>query len=192
MFIYMSKIVMNKLIMIKWVAILKSPGGLVKLATKTLYAPRILLDIARHHDKGPVPSGHTSHRQGISAKYLDQIIRPLKKGRILASVRGPKGGQVLLKKPEEITLGQILRLMEGEILPQDRTRISDPQASQDENRLHRIWMEAIQVFYRRLDAVSLADLLGSADSLQCGLEPEPSCVEARCDVGTGKTGLKTD
>ncbi len=136
----------------------------MKLATKTIYAPRILLDIARHNSQGPVPSGHTSSRQGISAKYLDQIIRPLKKGGIVASVRGPKGGQVLLMRPEEISLGRILRLMEGDILPDDRAHISDTQARMDETRLHRIWMEALGAFYRNLDSVSLADLLIAPDS----------------------------
>ena len=137
----------------------------MKLATKTIYAPRILLDIARHNEQGPVPSGHTSHRQGISAKYLDQIIRPLKKGQIVTSVRGPKGGQVLMKRPEEITLGRILRLMEGDIRIDGQAEISDAQASRDEDRLRRIWAEAIRTFYHSLDSITLADLLNDQSPL---------------------------
>lgn len=131
----------------------------MKLSTRTLYAPRILLDLARHHGRGPVPCGETSSRQGISVKYLDQIVKPLKKARLVSSVRGPKGGQLLTKSPREITLGQILRLMEGEIKLAQEGEIPDPKARRDENRVRKAWLEATKALYDKLDSITLADLM---------------------------------
>ena len=85
----------------------------MKLSTRSRYGARILVDLARHNDQGPVQIGEISKRQDISVKYLEQLIRPLKQASMVNSVRGPKGGHMLAKKPEEITLGQIVRLFEG-------------------------------------------------------------------------------
>jgi Rrf2 family protein len=68
------------------------------------------VDLARHYDQNPVQIGEISKRQDISVKYLEQLIRPLKQAKLVTSVRGPKGGHLLAKKPEKITLGQIVRL----------------------------------------------------------------------------------
>lgn len=140
----------------------------MKLSTRTLYAPRILLDLARHHGQGPIPSGETSLRQGISVKYLDQIVKPLKAARLVSSVRGPKGGQLLTKNPREITLGQILRLMEGEIKLGQEGKIPDPRARRDENQVRKAWQEATKALYDKLDSITLADLMaGDLSSGRC-------------------------
>ncbi len=64
----------------------------MKLSTRSRYGARILLDLARNCNQGPVQIGEISKRQDISVKYLEQLIRPLKQANLVNSVRGPKGG----------------------------------------------------------------------------------------------------
>jgi Rrf2 family protein len=80
----------------------------MKLSTRSRYGTRILVDLARNKDKGPIQIGEISKRQDISVKYLEQLIRPLKKAKLVTSVRGPKGGHLLAEEPENISLGQII------------------------------------------------------------------------------------
>ena len=84
----------------------------MKLTTKTRYAVRLLLDLAQHQDEGAIQTSKISIRQNVSVKYLEQIIRLLKQAKFVNSIRGPKGGHMLAKKPKEITLGDITRLLE--------------------------------------------------------------------------------
>jgi Rrf2 family protein len=86
----------------------------MKLSTRSRYGTRILVDLARNKDKGPIQIGEISKRQDISVKYLEQLIRPLKKAKLVTSVRGPKGGHLLAENPENISLGQVVRLFEGQ------------------------------------------------------------------------------
>ena len=84
----------------------------MKLSTKSRYGTRLLLDMAQHYNQGPVHLGDIAKRQNISVKYLEQIIIPLKKANYMQSVRGPKGGHTLTRPPEEITVGEIVALLE--------------------------------------------------------------------------------
>ena len=77
----------------------------MKLSTRSRYGARILVDLARHNDQGPVQIGEISKRQDISVKYLEQLIRPLKQASMVTSVRGPKGGHLLAKEPEDNLVG---------------------------------------------------------------------------------------
>ena len=130
----------------------------MKLSTKSRYGTRLLVDLARNHSQGPIQIGDISKRQNISVKYLEQIIRPLKKADLVNSVRGPKGGHVLARKPEKITLGQIVRLLEGQSEPVEC--ISEPEkCPMSEDCLVRLaWQEATRAFYEKLDTITIANL----------------------------------
>ncbi len=84
----------------------------MRLTTKSRYGTRLILDLAIYAKKGPVPLGDVAKRQNISAKYLEQLIRKLKKAGIIESHRGPFGGHMLAKSPGEITIGDIVRILE--------------------------------------------------------------------------------
>src|SRR4030042_1950504 len=84
----------------------------MKLSTRSRYGTRMLLDMAQHYNQGPVHLGDIAKRQNISLKYLEQIIIPLKKAHDVASVLGPKGGHLLAKPPDQITVGEIVALLE--------------------------------------------------------------------------------
>ena len=89
----------------------------MKISTKGRYALRLMLDIALNDAKTPVRIKDIAERQQISDKYLEQIVSGLNKAGFVKSLRGPQGGYRLTKKPEEYTVGMILRLIEGSLAP---------------------------------------------------------------------------
>ena len=89
--------------------------GQMKISTKGRYSLRMLLDLAEHRHEGFVSLKDISERQGISKKYLEQLVSLLNHPDILRSTRGNKGGYMLAKEPDQYTVGQILRITEGGI-----------------------------------------------------------------------------
>ena len=89
----------------------------MKISTKGRYALRIMIDLALHCEQGPVRVKEIASRQGISEKYLEQIISLFNKAGYVKSIRGAQGGYLLTKAPAEYTAGMILRLAEGSIAP---------------------------------------------------------------------------
>jgi Rrf2 family iron-sulfur cluster assembly transcriptional regulator len=142
----------------------------MKFSTKSRYGTRLMLDMAEHYKQGPVQLGDIAKRQDISVKYLEQIIIPLKKEHYVRSVRGPKGGHVLAKAPEEITVGEIVALLEqGDSLTEcsDNPEVCD-RAPRCPTRY--VWKEAARAMFARLSAITLADLMaiGPADTASQG------------------------
>jgi Rrf2 family iron-sulfur cluster assembly transcriptional regulator len=140
----------------------------VKLSTKSRYGTRLMVDMAQHYAEGPIHLTNIAKRQGISVKYLEQIIIPLKKARYIQSVRGPKGGYVLAKPPEEITVAEIVALMEaGTSLVECSDRGESCQRSS--TCLTRpLWKEAAQAMFDKLQAITLADIIKGANSGSAG------------------------
>jgi Rrf2 family protein len=89
----------------------------MKISTRGRYGLRALIDLAAHESESCVSLGSIAERQGISEHYLEQLIAPLKKSGYLKSVRGPQGGYILNKPAEEISVGDILRILEGPLYP---------------------------------------------------------------------------
>lgn len=89
----------------------------MKISTKGRYALRLMLDLAMNEDGNVVRIKDIAARQGISDKYLEQIISILNKAGYVRSMRGPQGGYCLKKSPQEYTVGMILRLTEGSLAP---------------------------------------------------------------------------
>ena len=83
------------------------------LSTRTRYGTRALLDLALHQAESPVSLKDIAERQQISLQYLEHLITPLIAVGIVRSIRGPKGGVALAKPPDQITLSQIMKLLEG-------------------------------------------------------------------------------
>lgn len=138
----------------------------MKLSTRSRYGTRLILDLARHADRGPVQLGEIAQRQNISVKYLEQIIRPLKQARYIRSVRGPKGGHVLSRAPENITVGEIVALLEGgkELIPCAGHPEDCPRSDNCATRF--VWREAAKALFERLNTISFNDLLHmSSDGL---------------------------
>ena len=130
----------------------------MKLSTRSRYGTRMLLDIAAHGGNGPVSVSDISGRLGVSVKYLEQLIRPLKKAQYVKSSRGPKGGHQLAKSPEEISVGEIVRLLEGGINLTDCIVESAICPKMSECPTRRVWAEATRAMTGILDSITLAEL----------------------------------
>ena len=86
----------------------------MRISTKIRYGLRAICDLAYYQSEVPSQIKQISARQEISARYLEQIFKKFKKARIVKSVRGPFGGYLLAKKPQSITVGDIIRAIDGE------------------------------------------------------------------------------
>ena len=138
----------------------------MKLSTRSRYGTRLMLDMAQHYNEGPIQLGDIAKRQEVSVKYLEQIIIPLKKAHYIESVRGRKGGHTLTKPPEEITVGEIVALLEDSscLVMCDKDDTVCERADICPTRL--LWKEAYEAMFDRLEAITLADLVERAEDME--------------------------
>jgi Rrf2 family protein len=122
----------------------------------------MLLDMAQHYNQGPIHLGDIAKRQNISVKYLEQIIIPLKKARFIESVRGPKGGHVLARPPEEITVAEIVALLEDGATLVECTERAEVCSRAGTCPTRLIWKDASQAMFDKLKSITLADLVEKA------------------------------
>ncbi|MCK9376499.1 MAG: Rrf2 family transcriptional regulator [Syntrophobacterales bacterium] len=134
----------------------------MKLSTRSRYGTRLLLDMAQHYNQGPIQLGEIAKRQNISVKYLEQIIIPLKKAHFIESVRGPKGGHTLAKPPQEITVAEIVALLEEGVGLVECTEHADICGRADTCPTRLIWREASRAMLHTLKSITLADLVEKA------------------------------
>lgn len=89
----------------------------MKISSKGRYALRLMLDLALNYNGGYTSIRSIAERQGISEKYLEQIISGLSRAKLVKSIRGAGGGYMLVKQPEQYTVGTVLRAVEGTLAP---------------------------------------------------------------------------
>jgi len=140
----------------------------MKLSTRSRYGTRLMIDIARHSNEGPVRINDIAKRQEISVKYLEQLIIPLKKAVYIKSVRGPKGGHLLGKAKEEITVGGIVRILEKDTGLVPCVERSDTCHMSDACVTRNLWLKATDAVYKILDSVTLSDLIQDKNSQEDG------------------------
>lgn len=87
------------------------------ISTRGRYALRALIDLAEHFNDSYIPMKEIAERQGISLKYLERFVPALSKSGFIEGVHGKGGGYRLTRKPEEYTVGEILRVVEGDLAP---------------------------------------------------------------------------
>ena len=141
----------------------------MKISTKGRYALRLMLDLAEHNNGEYIRLKDVAERQGITVKYLEQIVPQLTKNGYVRSYRGNNGGYMLAKSPEEYTAGEILRVMEGNMSP---VACLDDQI----NRCPRkaacstlpFWEGLRDVINQYVDSVTLADLI--SDEREAGIK----------------------
>ena len=131
----------------------------MKLSTKTRYGTRLILDMAQHYGQGAIQLGEIATRQNISLKYLEQIIRPLKKANYVKSFRGAKGGHMLNKAPGEISVGEVVAVLEGGSTLVRCDKNPDNCERVDSCLTRYIWREAAEAMFQRLSSITFADLM---------------------------------
>lgn len=134
----------------------------MKISTRGRYALRFMIDLAQHDSGEYTALKDISDRQNISVKYLEQITSLLSKFGLLQSVRGPQGGYKLAKKPNDYTVGEILRITEGNLAPVTCLE-TDPNNCPRANACPtlKIWEGLATVINDYLDSKTLQDLVDS-------------------------------
>jgi len=125
----------------------------VRISAKGEYAIKAMLDLALQRERGLIPIQEIAARQKIPQRYLEQVLLSLKRAGLLTSKRGSTGGYHLTRDPEEITVGAVLRAVEG-------TR-STFQASESPD-LADLWLEVSEAVSKVVDRVTFGELVGRA------------------------------
>ncbi len=131
----------------------------MKISTKGRYALRLMLDLAVNTISKPVPLKDIAKRQDVSDKYLEQIISILNNAGFVKSVRGAQGGYTLTKRPDEYTVGMILRLTEGSLAPVACVDGSSPCEKYENCATAELWRRLNDAVNSVVDTVTLADLV---------------------------------
>jgi Rrf2 family protein len=145
----------------------------MRLSTQSRYGVRAVFDIAYHSEGLETQVKAISRRQGISPRYLEQIFQKLKKGGIVGSKRGPSGGYFLNKKAENITVGEIVCITEGDITPV--LCLNPEDSNQPCDRIEEcvtrvIWNEAGNRLKEYFNSITVRDLCKMAEKM--GLKRE--------------------
>ncbi|GFM35829.1 RrF2 family transcriptional regulator [Desulfovibrio psychrotolerans] len=129
----------------------------MRISTTAHYASRLLAQLAMHDSDKPIPATVLSDSTGISVKFIEKIIRPLKTAGFVRSVRGASGGHLLCIRPEEVTLGQVLRVMEGGVQPPQCC--PDNMCGDHDCNARSAWNNVAQALEQTLESITLADLM---------------------------------
>ena len=131
----------------------------MKISTRSRYGIRLLMDIAMNSKGQAVSLQEVARRQDISLKYLEKITRILKQGGYLTGKRGPSGGHRLTKPVQEIQLGDVVRLLEGDLELVNCWMNDIPCPRMQNCKTHQIWSELTEIIYTKLNSITLQDLL---------------------------------
>lgn len=131
----------------------------MKISTKGRYALRLMLELAGEPEGTPLSIKEIARRQSISDKYLEQIVSVLNTAGLVRSVRGPQGGYILRKTPQEITVGMILRLTEGSLAPVGCVEADTPCEREEACATVGLWRRLNQAINEVVDHTTLQDLL---------------------------------
>ena len=137
----------------------------MKISTKGRYGLKAVVDIAYHaRNVRCVPLNAVAERQGISENYLEQIIAPLKKAGVVQSVRGAGGGYYLSREPADITVGEVLRVLEGPLAPADCVLDDDAGCGESDCggcAVRDVWTKLFSSINEVVDSATIADLVAN-------------------------------
>ncbi|WP_132250376.1 RrF2 family transcriptional regulator [Natranaerovirga pectinivora] len=133
----------------------------MKMSTKGRYGLRAMLDLAINSKDGNIPISSISERQSISENYLEQIIAKLKKAGLVTSTRGAQGGYALSKPSDDITVGDILRALEGDLTPVDCSILKEElQCDCEDNCVSKyVWKKISDSINNVVNDITLKDLI---------------------------------
>jgi Rrf2 family protein len=139
----------------------------MKLSTRARYALRAMVDLAMHCDQHPVSRREISERQDISPHYMEQLFAKLRDAGIVEAIRGPGGGYLLTREPEQITVGEVVRAVEEVVAPVPCLREDSPLDCQRSSACatRRLWHELGQRADEFLDSKTIQDLCDEARQL---------------------------
>jgi Rrf2 family protein len=127
-----------------------------------LFAIEAVVDIAYHSGGQPVQSGDITRRQGIPRRYLEQVLQRLVRAKILAGLRGPRGGYNLARERRRITVGEIIRIVRS--MESAGDPLADENGSELATKVIRpIWLDMQEELMTRLDTLTIEELCSQAN-----------------------------
>lgn len=132
---------------------------MMRISSKSEYGVRALFDLAQHYGQGPVQSEEIATRQGIPPNYLNQMLISLRRAGLIESQRGPQGGHMLARAPEQITLYDIVLVLEGPLARYEAGREDlTPTNPEDGEYVHAVWEALRNAIETTLQQITLEDL----------------------------------
>jgi Rrf2 family cysteine metabolism transcriptional repressor len=133
----------------------------MNLSQKCQYALRAVFELATRHGQGPVPVGQIAEQQGIPARFLELILVQLKQAGYIESRRGVQGGYSLSVLPRQLTVGDVIRTIEGPLVPVKRTDepTSNRTPPQGDYAFSRLWERAEKAVANVYDTTTFQDLI---------------------------------
>ncbi len=141
----------------------------MKLSTKGRYGLRAVLDLALNSTEEAVALSSIAERQNISISYLEQLIAKLRKAEIVKSTRGAKGGYVLARPAEEISVGEILRCLEGDLSPVDCAEIMGGESTCNASEIcvtKFVWKRINDSINEAVDNLMLSELVAEGHGMK--------------------------
>jgi len=132
----------------------------MRISARGEYAIKAVLDLALHHDRGLIPIQEVAARQGIPQRYLEQVLLALRRAGVLTSKRGSSGGYHLTKPPDEITVGVVLRAVEGRGAPFEVT--VHGRGHTEAYDLAELWEEIAEAVSKVVDRLTFGELAARA------------------------------
>jgi len=138
----------------------------MKLSTRGRYGLKAMFQLALHYGKGPIPLNVIASQQDLSENYLEQLFSALRKEGLIKSVRGAQGGYMLAKPPEKITVGSVLRVLEGIMAPVEWFIDDTVRCDKEESCVTKlVWMKIKDSINSVIDSITLQDMLNEQKNL---------------------------
>ncbi len=133
----------------------------MRVSTKEMYGLRAMGEFARHYGQGPLSLSEVARSQGLSQAYLERIAIELRRAGLLESRRGAQGGYFLTRAPEHTTVGDVIRALEGSILPVQCVAEGEaaPCSIEDSCSARSIWEQVQDRLVETLDSLTLLELV---------------------------------
>lgn len=132
----------------------------MKLSTKGRYGLKAMFYLALNYDiKRPIPLKEIAENQRISESYLEQLLSKLRRVGLIKSVRGAQGGYLLARYPEEITVGSVLRVLEGDLSPSNCAVEGSNICDNVECVTKNVWIKIRDSIYKVVDNITLKDMV---------------------------------
>lgn len=132
----------------------------LKLSTKGRYGLRIMIDLAIHSVNDHISLNNVAERQNISENYLEQIISPLRKAGLVKSIKGAQGGYLLGNKPSKISVGEVLRVLEGDFASVDEGTDTNFVKNSIQSCIQTmVWDKLADTVYEFIDSITLEDIV---------------------------------
>ncbi len=138
---------------------------MVRVSSKTEYGLRAMVALAQlASNQRPVPLPRIADQEGIPEQYLDQIIARLRRAGFVKSVRGVNGGYLLTRSPEDIRIGELVRVLEGSLSPigcvsEENESPADFCGLYKQCHTRSVWLRVMGAVTQALDSISLADVM---------------------------------